>query len=148
MIKGCVIFITLSLCGFLLYLCFIPVEIIRVDGSIVYLKHMPFTNKGKIDWWNKNREMLKRDYPGIVNQNDFNVILKNFENTVRLPDGSNDGDREDYNCYDDIKGNENCIFKQPVVRINGNSSHGTFFSLDHELYLQKPDGKLILLKSY
>ncbi|HAZ77490.1 MAG TPA: hypothetical protein DCX28_13835, partial [Enterobacteriaceae bacterium] len=43
-----------------------PVEIVAVhqdnDYSSVLVKNFPITEKGKINWWLKNKDMLKRRY--------------------------------------------------------------------------------------
>ncbi|MTD39413.1 DUF943 family protein, partial [Erwinia sp. CPCC 100877] len=58
----------LLLAGFALliywiWLCLRPVEIVAVhqesNYSDVLVRNFPLTNKGKINWWLKNKDMLK-----------------------------------------------------------------------------------------
>ncbi|MTD39314.1 DUF943 family protein, partial [Erwinia sp. CPCC 100877] len=49
-----------------IWLCLRPVEIVAVhdngNHSYVLVRNFPLTNKGKINWWLKNKDMLKEKY--------------------------------------------------------------------------------------
>ncbi len=54
------------LAGYCLWLAFRPVEIVAVHKrnsySHILVKNFPLTNKGKVHWWLKNKDMLKEKY--------------------------------------------------------------------------------------
>lgn len=49
-----------------------PAKIVRVDNSTVFVEHLPMTNKGKLSWWLKSKELLQNKYhiinPRITSQ--------------------------------------------------------------------------------
>ncbi|ELY2643124.1 DUF943 family protein [Cronobacter sakazakii] len=127
---------------------FAPTEIIRVADGKVYINHPPLTDRGKIDWWNKNKDNLQEKYHLIDNPEDFTITIMYFGGYVAAPTGSNDGIIDDYNCFDDIKSDENCIYNDVVMRVGGDYSSKVFFGLNGKLYRQTPDGKLTLLETH
>ncbi len=77
-LAGCVVL------GYWFWLCLRPVEIVAVheddNHASVLVKTFPFTDKGKISWWLKNKNMLKEKYniPKPSPSGNFTVIFWDF----------------------------------------------------------------------
>lgn len=60
LLAGCVV------AGYWYWLCLRPVEIVAVheedNHASVLVKNFPLTDKGKINWWRKNKNLLKEKY--------------------------------------------------------------------------------------
>ena len=74
-LTGCV------LLGYWLWLSLRPVAIVAVheDGShaSVLVKTFPFTDRGKINWWLKNKDMLKKNIT-FLNHHPLAILLLFF----------------------------------------------------------------------
>ncbi|MEQ4530163.1 MAG: DUF943 family protein [Mixta sp.] len=104
------------LMGYFFRLTSRPVDIIAVheDGnySSVLVKNFPVTDKGKIDWWLRNKDILKSRYdiPKPATYGGYDVTFWNFG------DGYKE-DKYDRLCFDDMQTKMNCIDKEPVFTI-------------------------------
>ena len=88
-----------------------PVEIVAVhqDGnySYVLVKNFPLTEKGKIDWWLMNKDMLKQRYgiPKPASYGAFTIVFWDFSG------GYMEEGKYDRRCFADMKPPVNCIEK-------------------------------------
>ncbi|CAH6344981.1 DUF943 domain-containing protein [Pantoea agglomerans] len=89
-----------------------PVEIIDVHHrssgfSDVLVTSFPPTDKGKINWWLKNKDMLKDKY-GIPNPDSEGYFYVTF---WLFGEGYKKEGKYDRLCFDDMKTKVNCIEK-------------------------------------
>ncbi|EXU73991.1 DUF943 family protein [Erwinia mallotivora] len=117
-------------------------EIIAVheDGnySSILVKKFPMTDKGKINWWLKNKDMLKSHYdiPKPAVYGGYNVTFWDF----------GDGYKEnkyDRLCFDDMQVKMNCIDKKPLFTIKRFNHEREIFITYEGRYKLKDDGKII-----
>jgi len=107
-----------------------PVEIVGVhhrnNYSSVLVRDFPVTNHGKIDWWFKNKDMLKEKYdiPKSAGYGNFTVIVWDFAKGY-LEEG-----KYDRLCFDEIKTTANCIEKSSLARISYSEREGLSFVVD------------------
>lgn len=146
-IKG-VTFVALFAAIWLVWIVVRPASIIRVDGSVVYVKNLPLTTEGKVSWWDKNKTLLMDKYSIIKDSSHFTVVIMNFGGYVALPTGSNDGSIDDYHCFDDVSNDNKCIYNDISMVVNGDLNNKVFISVNGETYVQLPDGKVELLSQY
>ncbi|WP_313681215.1 DUF943 family protein [Pseudescherichia sp.] len=112
---------------FRIFLC--PVEIIAVheddNYSSVLVKNFPMTDKGKINWWLKNKNMLKSHYgiPRPASYGGYNVTFWLFD------EGYKDEGGYDRLCFKDMKGPINCIEKDAVFSVDNSTNLGTIFTV-------------------
>lgn len=125
-----------------------PAKVIRVDANAVYVENLPLTSKGKVEWWKENKVRLQKKYNLIKDEENFYVIVMNFEKYETLPTGSNDGSVDDYHCFDDMKEKERCIYNDIALMIHGNIKGKVFYSVDKKTYIETPDGKLTLPETH
>lgn len=137
-LSGCVLF------GYWLWLSLRPVEIVaihqRFDTTSVLVNNLPFTDKGKINWWLKNKDLLKAKYdiPKPSPSGYFTVIFWDFG------DGYKEEGRYDRLCFDDMKTNVNCIEKNPVFSVDKSRNLGVTFTVyDGDNYRLGQNGELI-----
>ncbi|ELY3596124.1 DUF943 family protein [Cronobacter turicensis] len=123
-----------------------PAKIIRVDGNAIYVENLPLTSKGRIKWWKENERRLQEKYNLIKDEENFYVIVMNFDRYESPPTGSNDGSIDDYHCFDDMKEKERCIYNDIALMIHGNIKKKVFYGVDKKTYIETPDGKLTLLE--
>lgn len=103
------------LMSYLLWLTCRPVEIIAVhkkdNYSSVLVNNFPFTDKGRINWWQENKQMLKNRYgvPRPDTDGFFTVIFWDFG------DGYKEEGKYDRLCFDDMNPPANCIEKNKVL---------------------------------
>ncbi|WP_442892772.1 DUF943 family protein [Cedecea sp. AS113] len=105
------------LAGYCLWLAFRPVEIVAVHKrnsySHILVKNFPLTNKGKVHWWLKNKDMLKEKYdvPGTGKDAFFEIIFWYFGAGYVETDGY------DRLCFDDLEQPLNCIDKDKAFTV-------------------------------
>lgn len=87
------------------------VEIVAVhhknEFSAVLVHHFPITDKGKIDWWIKNKDRLKNEYkiPNPASDGFFSITFWDFG------DGYEEAGKYDRRCFDDMPTKKKCIEK-------------------------------------
>lgn len=134
------------LMSYLLWLTCRPVEIIAVykkdNYSSVLVNNFPFTDKGRINWWQENKQMLKNRYgvPRPDTDGFFTVIFWDFG------DGYKEEGKYDRLCFDDMNPPANCIEKNKVFTVNYGRNMGLYFTTNNERYLINKDGVTIKMK--
>lgn len=122
------------------------VEIVAVhengNHSYILVKHFPFTDKGRINWWQENKQMLKNRYgiPRPDTDGFFTVIFWDFG------DGYKEEGKYDRLCFDDMNPPANCIEKNKVFTVNYGRNMGLYFTTNNERYLINKDGVTIKMK--
>lgn len=112
-----IILSTFFIAGYFLFQELRPVEIIAVhqdeNFSSVLVKNFPLTDKGKINWWLHNKEMLKSRYniPIPASYGNFSVVFWLFG------DGYKEAGKYDRRCFNDMNTKINCIEKEAVFSV-------------------------------
>ncbi|WP_241609543.1 DUF943 family protein [Rosenbergiella australiborealis] len=136
-----------ALLSYFLWLSLRPVEIIAVhqrrNYSDVLVKNFPLTEQGRINWWLKNKKMLKDMYniPKPAQDGFFTIIFWYFG------DGYKETDGYDRLCFDDMKPPINCIDKDSLIMVNNSKNTGLYFILDSGTYRINDSGKRVKNKS-
>ncbi|CAI2490328.1 hypothetical protein AWY96_15645 [Serratia plymuthica] len=134
--------IVCTLLGYFFWLSLRPVEIVAVhkDGefSSVLVKNFPFTDKGKINWWLSNKEMLKEKYrtPEPASDGFFAITFWDFG------EGYKEEGKYDRRCFDDMKTKFNCIDKNRIFSIENNKKNDTFFTVHDGIYRMNKNGNI------
>jgi len=129
--------------GVVFWLSARSVEIVAVheDGefSSVLVRNFPFTDRGKIKWWQKNKDMLKEKYniPKTANDGFFSMVFWDFG------DGYKEEGKYDRRCFEDIKAPENCIEKNRVFSVSDSKNMGISFTTNDEIYRMVKNGKIV-----
>ncbi|CAI2013245.1 DUF943 family protein [Serratia plymuthica] len=146
-VKICtLLLIVCALLGYVLWLSLSPVEIVAVhkDGEFgsVLVKNFPFTDKGKINWWLNNKEMLKEKYkiPEPAPDGFFAITFWDFG------EGYKEEGKYDRRCFDDMKTKFNCIDKNSIIMVRYSKNTGMSFILDRGTYHIKENGEIIKSK--
>ena len=122
-----------------------PAKIVRVDNNTVFVEHLPMTNKGKLSWWLKNKELLKNKYHIINPPDNFTVIIMNFDGYEKLPKGVRDGSIDDYTCFDDNNGEQKkCVYNSIAIVVRGSVDGKVFINIGDKTYIQSSDGRVAL----
>lgn len=132
-----------------LWLSLRPVEIVdihhRSNGfSDVLVTNFPPTDKGKINWWLKNKDVLKDKYsiPKPDSSGYFYVTFWLFG------EGYKKEGKHDRLCFDDMKTKVNCIEKHAVFSVDKSRNIGEMFTVyDGDNYRLDPGGDIIKLSS-
>lgn len=111
--------------------------------SIVLVEDYPFTDKGKIEWWLKNKSMMKTKYATHQPEADgsYNVILWDFDEGYKEDDGY------DSLCFDDMKPPLNCVDKNALMTISRDKYSVTDFTVDDGVYVLQDNGLIIKRKT-
>ena len=135
-LAGCV------LAGYFLWLSLRPVDIVAVHQnhhySSVLVKTFPFTDKGKINWWLKNKDRLKSRYdiPRPASDGNYTVMFWNFG------EGYKEEGKYDRLCFTDIQPPINCIEKDPHLYVEYTTERGEYFILESGQYYINRSGKI------
>jgi len=144
--KQTIVLIFLTGCmllGYWLWLSLCTVEIVAVheDGNhaSVLVKAFPVTDKGKISWWLKNKDMIKDKYniPKLSSSGNFTIVFWDFG------DGYKEEGKYDRRCFSDMKTKENCIDKNRVFSVETGRDSDILFTVSDAIYLMKKNGELI-----
>jgi len=133
-----------SFLGYVLWRLLSPVEVIAVhqrnNFSDVLVKNFPFTDRGKISWWLKNKEILKTKYniPQPASYGNFTIMFWSFG------DGYKEEGKYDRLCFKDMKTKVNCIEKDAIFSVNNDSQNRIHFTVyDGDNYLLKENGEVV-----
>ncbi|NIG78265.1 DUF943 family protein [Klebsiella sp. Ap-873] len=116
-----------------------PVEIVAVhkDGNhaSVLVKSFPFTELGKINWWLKNKKMLKYKYdiPNPGPNGSFTVVFWDFG------EGYKEEGKYDRRCFKDKRTKKNCVDKNSLMFVKDSNNTGVSFWLESGIYSIKND---------
>ncbi|WON77164.1 DUF943 family protein [Serratia sp. UGAL515B_01] len=143
-----IIIIAIIALGFFLWLSNRPVEIVAVhqDGnfSSVLVRTFPLTDKGKINWWLENRDMLKAKY-NIPQPASYGLFTVNFWD---FGDGYKEEGKYDRRCFNDMKTNKNCIEKNIIFTVSNDKRNRVDFTIyDGDDYRMNENGDIIKIKS-
>jgi len=140
---------TLLLAGGILHGCFLwyshrPVEIIAIHDRgnnyiSVLVRNFPLTDRGKINWWLKNKKLLKEKYnlPNSEKDESFSVTFWLFG------DGYKEEGKYDRLCFDDMKTKVNCIEKDAVFSVDNSKNMGTMIRTYDGTYRVHKNGKVV-----
>lgn len=132
---------------FTLWLDFRHVDIVAVHStrtrnfSSILVNNFPLTDKAKILWWFRNKEMLKAKYniPEPDDSGYFNITVWQFAN------GYLEHEYEDRYCFEDMPPPRNCIDKNFEFSVSGYIQDKIYFTTSDERYLLKPNGDIVTL---
>ncbi|PCN67127.1 hypothetical protein A8V19_20930, partial [Yersinia pestis] len=123
-----------------------PVEIISVhqrnNYSDILVRNFPFTEKGKINWWLENRDMLKAKYsiPKPASDGFYTIIFWDFG------DGYKEEGKYDRLCFSDMNTTKNCIEKEKYMTIYKIKNDEPLFSFDGNRYFLNEHNKIVKMK--
>ncbi|MGV3347080.1 DUF943 family protein [Enterobacteriaceae bacterium LUAb1] len=132
-----------ALSGYWLWLSLRPVEIVAVhkDGefSSVLVRNFPFTDRGKINWWLKNKGMLKEKYhiPQPEKNGFFSIVFWDFA------EGYKEQDKYDRRCFEDMQPPLNCIDKNRIFSIWNTPDNTISFGVDDGEYTINKKGVIV-----
>lgn len=136
--------IVLGFFGYCLWLSIRPVNIIATHHreygfSSVLVRNFPFTDKGKIDWWLKNKDMLKEKYdiPKPDKDGSFTVTFWLFG------EGYKKGDGYDRLCFNDMPPPLNCIDKDAAFSVSNSKNLGAIFTTYDGKYQLQKNGNIV-----
>jgi len=136
-------FIACTYFAYIFWLYLRPVEIISVHQEENYIsvlvKNFPFTDKGPINWWQSNKDMLKNRYniPKPASYEGFTIIFWDYG------DGYKEEGKYDRLCYSDVKPPKNCIDKNMLLYITYTKSSGISFIPHNDEYQINTKGELV-----
>ncbi|WON77167.1 DUF943 family protein [Serratia sp. UGAL515B_01] len=147
MIKKNRIYISLFILTFalvyFLWLEYRHVDIIAVHEdygySHVLVENFPITDRGKINWWMKNKNMLleKYDIPKPASNGFFSIIFWDFG------DGYKEEGKYDRFCFNDMKTSKNCIDKNKFFSVRKTKNNIYFFTVNDGEYTLDKDGNVV-----
>ena len=135
-----------ALTGYFFWLASRPVNIIAVhqedNFSEILVKNFPFTDKGKINWWLKNKDSLKIKYniPSPSSSGNFYVNFWDFG------EGYKELGKYDRRCFNEMNTLKNCIDKNAVFSVENTRNKEIIFTVYDGRYLMKKDGNILKLK--
>ncbi|MBT0723628.1 DUF943 family protein [Rosenbergiella sp. S61] len=136
--------VALGILGYCFWLSLRPIDIVAVHHreygfSSILVRNFPFTDKGKIGWWLKNKDMLKRKYdiPKPEKDGSFTITFWLFGEGYKETDGY------DRLCFNDIRPPLNCIDKDAVFSISNSKNLGTIFTTYDGKYQLQKNGDIV-----
>ncbi|KFD22555.1 putative membrane protein [Tatumella ptyseos ATCC 33301] len=129
--------------GYVTWLQLRPIVIVAVHEdrhfSDILVKNFPLTDKGKINWWLENKDMLKEKYgiPKPESDGSFTIVFWLFG------DGYKETDGYDRLCFDDMKTKTNCIDKNRAFSVSNSKNMGISFIAHNGIYRMRGSGDII-----
>ena len=130
--------IALAVIGFSLWDDIYPVKIIDVHRSTdrmgyddIIVDHFPLTDRGRINWWLSQRDMLKKKYHIPAGHRFVLTVWDVGDGYLR------DSLHEDYFCFPDMKSEKNCIEKNELLEVSFMfpESNKIRFFVDENMYV-------------
>ncbi|WP_016599009.1 DUF943 family protein [Yersinia pestis] len=114
----------------------------RNNYSDILVRNFPFTEKGKINWWLENRDMLKAKYsiPKPASDGFYTIIFWDFG------DGYKEEGKYDRLCFSDMNTTKNCIEKEKYMTIYKIKNDEPLFSFDGNRYFLNENNKIVKMK--
>lgn len=137
------IFLFFLLLTYCLWRSLIPVVIVDVhqeeNYSSVLVKNFPITDKGQINWWLSNKDMLKNRYniPKPASYGGFTIIFWDYG------DGYKEEGKYDRLCFSDLRPPKNCIDKNRIFTVSYSKNSGMYFIANNEKYYLKDNGQIV-----
>lgn len=134
---------TCLLVGSFVWLSLCTVEIVAVyendNFSDVLVKDFPLTDRGKIDWWLNNKDMLKERYsiPKPASYGSFTITFWDFGS------GYKEEGKYDRLCFDARKAKDNCIDKNAVFSVRQIKNDRTLLITYDGRYLLQDNGDVV-----
>lgn len=85
------------------------------------VQHFPLTQQGKIEWWDRNKAMLKAKY-GVSYEDYRTLAFMEWDGTYRIDRGTEED--SDLLCFEDMDTQANCIEKGTVIMLVNSQSDG------------------------
>jgi len=126
-----------------------PVEIVAIHHrssgfSDVLVTGFPPTDKGKINWWLKNKDMLKDKY-GIPKPDSNGYFYITF---WLFGEGYKEQGKYDRLCFNEIKTKKNCIEKNALFSVDKSRNRGLMFTVyDGDNYRSDLNGNIVKVAS-
>ncbi|KGD72565.1 membrane protein [Tatumella morbirosei] len=126
-----------------LWLSLRTVEVVAVhengNHSYILVKNFPFTDKGRINWWQENQDMLKNIHkaPQPDTYGFFTVVFWDFG------DGYKEEGKYDRLCFEDMNPPRNCIKKNKVFTVSHGRNMGIYFTTNNKIYRMKKSRKIV-----
>lgn len=116
----------------------------RDNFSDVLVNNFPYTDKGKINWWLKNKDRLKKEFdiPKPASYGSFTIDFWLFG------DGYKEEGKYDRLCFDDMKGPINCIEKDVVFTVSNDQENRIHFTTYDGEYILKDNGEIKKYESH
>ncbi|MFK8257720.1 DUF943 family protein [Erwinia sp. AnSW2-5] len=117
-----------------------PVSIVSVvrewNEGYFFVTNFPITDKGRIAWWQNNKDLLKEKYnmPFIGTDKQWTVLIGEAGDGFQfLQHRASDNDLR---CFDSLKPGANCIEKKWLLWISHYNQTDTSYSMGDSLYVQ------------
>ncbi|MBP2154763.1 DUF943 family protein [Erwinia rhapontici] len=141
-----IMLVIMAIVGYLLWLWSRPVKIIAIHQSGSYsdvlVKDYPLTDTGKMDWWLKNKEVLKEKYniPKPDEDGGYHVVFWDFDK------GYKEEGKYDRLCFEDMHPPKNCIDKNKLITVGRNKYNVTDFTVSGGVYFLQDNGLIVKRK--
>lgn len=148
--------LTLTFAAILLYggwRIYQPVEIdaVHKDRGVSYasvlVRHFPWTVRGRIEWWEQNRERLRAEYgiPHPDTDGTFQVVFWAWDGIYRVNHGTDED--SDLRCFEDMTVDARCIEKseQPLLVRKLRDGRVVFYT-EQNSYVQDDESKEVRLR--
>lgn len=89
--------------------------------NLILVRHFPLTQRGKIEWWDRNKAMLKAKY-GVLYEDYRTLAFMEWDGTYRIDRGTDED--SDLLCFEDMDIQANCIEKGTVMMVVNSQSDG------------------------
>ncbi|URQ61474.1 DUF943 family protein [Pantoea alhagi] len=120
-----------------------PIKIIAIhqhlNRSDILVDRYPWSDKGKIEWWEENKVFLQRKYdiPKSDKTGSYSIAIWAFG------DGYKALEKYDRLCFDDMPPPKNCIEKDRLMYITLTRDGEVSYWLNNTRYIQKANGELV-----
>ena len=140
------VIVIIAIISSVFFACFVkrPVKIVAVHHrssgfSDVLVTHFPITDRGKIHWWLKNKDILKNQYGTPKNEyaDNFNI------NFWLFGDGYMKEDKYERLCFDDMKTEQKCIDKNKVFSVSKSFNGSVNLMVYDGIYGKNGQGKWV-----
>ncbi|RJT44277.1 DUF943 family protein [Rahnella woolbedingensis] len=101
------------------------------DSTYIIVRNFPITQRGKIDWWEHHKDLIREKYqlPSVDSDGNYYVAILDVSDGFKKVTEANlywfSFEHTELYCFNEIKSEDRCIEKNFIMQINNGMQNKT-----------------------
>lgn len=108
------------------------------DSTYIIVRNFPITQRGKIDWWEHHKDLIREKYqlPSVDSDGNYYVAILDVSDGFKKVTEANlywfSFEHTELYCFNEIKSEDRCIEKNFIMQINNGMQNKTDYFIKGE----------------